>query len=219
MQAVILAGGKNERFGSPKALASIGGKTMMEQIVATLPPEIQSIVIVTGLLTHHRIKHILRSDRRCEFVKQPSPLGTAIALGAAAPHIQDDFILMGADTLFAKADVANVASRPAPALAVRRVGTKKRPGAIFKDGLIVEKPFLWRQDDYESVMLYTLAPAILDHLYSPVMSERGEYEVQMVINHHLAEASEPHYVPIGPYHHITTQEDHERIQGLFSDID
>lgn len=219
VQAVILAGGKNERFGGEsKALAEIGGQTMIERIIATLPPEIQNLVIVTDAKSHHRISFILRNSKICEFVVQAAPKGTAIALLSAAPYIRDDFILMGADTLFQRIDVANVAQSKPPALAVRRVGKEKKPGAIFKDGSIFEEPPLWQPGDCESVMLYKLSPLVLDRLHGTGISPRGEYEIQAAINFHLSKAGEPNLIAIGPYHHMTTQEDHERIQQLFSDI-
>ena len=45
---IILAGGKNRRFGSNKALATIGGTSLIERIVERLRPQTSQTLIVTA---------------------------------------------------------------------------------------------------------------------------------------------------------------------------
>jgi NDP-sugar pyrophosphorylase family protein len=53
MKAVILAAGKGKRMGTlteekPKPLLLVGGKTFLERIISTLPPEIDEVIVVVG---------------------------------------------------------------------------------------------------------------------------------------------------------------------------
>ena len=45
---VILAGGANRRYGSPKALARIGGRTILERTIDALEPAVRNVVIVAN---------------------------------------------------------------------------------------------------------------------------------------------------------------------------
>jgi molybdopterin-guanine dinucleotide biosynthesis protein A len=49
---IILAGGKNRRFGSNKALATMGGISLIERIVERLKPMTSQILIVTSQERH-----------------------------------------------------------------------------------------------------------------------------------------------------------------------
>ena len=41
----VLAGGRSSRFGSDKALASIGDRTMIDRVLAQLHPQVQRVVV------------------------------------------------------------------------------------------------------------------------------------------------------------------------------
>ena len=45
---IILAGGKNQRFGRNKALATIGGISLIERIVERLKPQTSQVLVVTS---------------------------------------------------------------------------------------------------------------------------------------------------------------------------
>lgn len=69
---ILLAAGASSRFGSPKALATIGGKTIVERLQRTLiGSKLEKIVIVLGadraaiepfLLKHKKIKIVYNKD-------------------------------------------------------------------------------------------------------------------------------------------------------------
>jgi molybdopterin-guanine dinucleotide biosynthesis protein A len=50
--AIVLAGGKNRRFGRNKALATIGGISLIEHVVERLRPQTSQILIVTSRDRH-----------------------------------------------------------------------------------------------------------------------------------------------------------------------
>ncbi len=55
MKAVILAAGKGKRMGTlteekPKPLLLVGGKTFLERIISTLPPEVNEVIVVIGYM-------------------------------------------------------------------------------------------------------------------------------------------------------------------------
>ena len=70
----ILAGGQARRFGSDKALATLGGMTLIDRIAATLRPQVDEFVIV---------------GREGGIADRPPGIGPLGGIAAALHHAQD----------------------------------------------------------------------------------------------------------------------------------
>lgn len=108
MQAVILASGKGMRLRPlslviPKALAKVGGKTLLEHTVSTLPDEVDEIILVIGYLGE-QIKELCGDEflgRKIKYVEQKEQLGTGHALKICSPLLRNEkFFCLFSDDLF-----------------------------------------------------------------------------------------------------------------------
>lgn len=112
MQAVILAAGRGTRMGNltedrPKALLSLGEKTILEREFDALPESIEEVIIVVGYLgglIRDKIGGIYQG-KTVLYVEQEKLDGTAGALWRAKDILHDSFIVMMADDLYAKEDL------------------------------------------------------------------------------------------------------------------
>lgn len=107
MKAVILAAGKGERLrpltlNIPKALAEVGGKTLLEHTIDALPNEVTEIVLVVGYLGE-QIRDFCGDNfagRKIYYVEQKERLGTGHALKICASLLGDEkFLVLFADDL------------------------------------------------------------------------------------------------------------------------
>lgn len=116
MQAVILAAGRGRRMGSltdgaPKALLEVSNKTLIEHKLDALPEHVDEVVIVVGYLGSAIQKYLggFYNDKRIFYVEQEKSNGTAGALWCARSVLRDSFLVMNADDIYAKEDVARAA--------------------------------------------------------------------------------------------------------------
>lgn len=116
MQCVILAAGRGIRMKSladatPKALLTVAGKTLLEHKLDALPPEVDEIILVVGYMGGDIQRHFggLYKGKRILYVEQERQNGTAGALWCARNILKDTFLVMYADDIYAKEDIANVA--------------------------------------------------------------------------------------------------------------
>jgi molybdopterin-guanine dinucleotide biosynthesis protein A len=99
----ILAGGQSRRFGSDKAVAIVGGRTLIDRVAAALAPQVDAIVVVGREL----------ADRPAPGL---GPLGgLCAALDHARAHGFDAVLTAGCDVLPVPADLA-VRLAPGPAV-------------------------------------------------------------------------------------------------------
>ena len=88
-QIIILAAGNGSRMNSalPKVMHEIGGKPMIEMVLANSKEVTDDIILVHSPQLYqylHPYQHI------CKFALQPNPQGTADALHAALPLLDDN---------------------------------------------------------------------------------------------------------------------------------
>lgn len=109
MKALILAAGRGRRLGSeaPKCLLEVGGRSLLERMLAALVPFVDEAVLVSGFQAEVLEAAAEACPRRppLRFVRNPDYLeGSVVSLGrglakesALAEH---DLLVMDADVLF-----------------------------------------------------------------------------------------------------------------------
>jgi bifunctional UDP-N-acetylglucosamine pyrophosphorylase/glucosamine-1-phosphate N-acetyltransferase len=210
MDAIILAAGKGTRLrphteSTPKPLLPVQGRPILDWIVGTLPPVDRLVVVVNYLAG--QIEDYLKNQRHVAnwaTVRQEVPRGTGDALMACRGKVTADRVLvLNADDLIGRADVARLAAAPMGIL-VHSVAEPRAYGIVFPkpDGTldrIAEKPDL-DGPRLANIGGYVFPKTVFD-LDLP-LSPRGEYEVtdavaQLAAKHpfHVVEAK--YWLPIG----------------------
>src|SRR5512142_3099654 len=124
MQAVIMAAGLGTRLrphtlAVPKPMLEVAGRPILEWSLASLPPEIDEVVMVVGYLKERIIGKFGASweGRRVTYVEQTELRGTGDALARCRPHLSGKFLVMNVDDLYGAADVAAAVRRDLAILA------------------------------------------------------------------------------------------------------
>lgn len=151
MQCVILAAGKGTRLrplteNTPKPLVKVGGKTLLDHIVGSLPSSITELIIVTGYLEDQIKDHCGEEfhGRKVKYITQEEQKGTGHALWLCKEHLKGRFLFMFADDLHGKDDIARATSYTRSMLTLT-TQTPERFGIVVRhpDGTlaeIIEKP-------------------------------------------------------------------------------
>lgn len=118
MKAIILAGGKGTRLKPftdtlPKALVPIGDSTLIERVIASLPNEVDTVIITTKYLSE-KIEQRIGSEYNGKNILYAPQLtgtdGTWAALYGAKHFItkNEQFCVMNCDDLFEKEELTAV---------------------------------------------------------------------------------------------------------------
>jgi glucose-1-phosphate thymidylyltransferase len=200
MKAVVLAAGEGTRLrplteDKPKAMVEVDGKPLVSHCFDRLAElGAEEFVVVVGYMKEHIIEYFGDSyeDVPITYAHQREQLGLAHALLTVEDHIDDDFMLMLGDNVFA-ANLQDVVRRQREdradaAFLVEEVPWEEagRYGVCDtnKYGEIVE--VIEKPDDPPTTLVmtgfYTFTPAIFHacHLVQP--SNRGEYEISEAID-------------------------------------
>lgn len=172
--AVILAAGRSTRFGSPKQLADVGGRTMLERVVdvargAGLDPVI--VVVPRGLGPPNDVMTVINHD--------PSAgLSRSLRLGIAAVPIDADgaVILLG--------DQPTVAPTLVRALVERASGS--RPVVATRAGGLTGPPVLLRREAFPLV-----GGATGDEGLAPVLRRHPEAVAHVDVERHALDVDVP----------------------------
>lgn len=142
MQAIILAAGKGVRMRpltleTPKPLLKIGGQTILERTIQELPSEIDQIIIVVGYLKEKIVSFVQDRfpNKNITFVEDVDTKGTAYAVDLCKNLVNDKFLVVNGDDLFAKNDLTELIKHDNALLCVSNPGTGeyKRFGTIKVD--------------------------------------------------------------------------------------
>lgn len=151
MQCVILAAGQGTRLrpltdNTPKPLVEVAGKPLLDHIVGSLPSSVTELVIVTGYLEEKIREHCGTEyfGRKVTYVHQEEQKGTGHALWLCKELLRGRFLLLFADDIHGKRDLARATSFVRSML-VSSTDTPERFGIVVRnpDGTlaeIVEKP-------------------------------------------------------------------------------
>ena len=132
----------------PKVLVHVAGKPIIAHILDDLPKlGIDEAVLVVGYMADLVRDFVVRTypNLKAHFVDQPERLGLGHAISLAAPHVDNQpvLIILG-DTIF-EADLKGVLSGDTHSIGVKAVDDPRRFGIVETDRsgrvtLLVEKP-------------------------------------------------------------------------------
>jgi NDP-sugar pyrophosphorylase family protein len=186
MDAIILAAGLGTRLRPhtltiPKPLLPVRGRPILDWTLAALPPAVGRVVVVTHYLAE-QIESYLRGQphhNNWATVHQSTPRGTGDAFQSCRGHVSADRVMvLNGDDLYAAADLAALAAKPA-GLLVHEVNEPRKFGIVFTraDGTLerlVEKPDLTGRQ-MANIGAYLFPRSAID-IELP-LSPRGEYEI------------------------------------------
>jgi len=139
MQAVILAAGRGVRMGEltndkPKPLLEIAGRPILEYTLENLPEEVSEVILVIGY-KGEMIKEYFGDNwqgKKISYVEQKQMDGTGGAILAAKDLLSDKFLVLMADDLYHRSDLAKLLPYDL-ALLVREIEQNTRFGVVEKD--------------------------------------------------------------------------------------
>jgi len=197
MKAVVLAAGEGVRlrpltFTRPKHLISLGGKPLLEHLLASVRAAgINEALIVVHYMAE-RFKQYFGDGSefgmKLEYVFQEGVRGTADAIGVAESYVKDeDFLLVYGD-LLVTSDVVELILRshekekPAVTMTVVPVTHPERYGIMKLEGShvaeIVEKPRLGEAPtNLANAGMYVFSFEIFEKIRQTHPSPRGEWEI------------------------------------------
>jgi bifunctional UDP-N-acetylglucosamine pyrophosphorylase/glucosamine-1-phosphate N-acetyltransferase len=192
MQTVVLAAGEGTRMRPltarrPKPMLPVAGRPMLEHVLdAAVDAGASSLVLVVGYhddAVRERFGDRYR-DVPVAYALQESQEGTAHAVRAARPHLEDaPFVVIAGDNLYDGETMADLYAS-APALGSFEVPDPRPYGVLDLEGDrvtgVVEKP-----DDPPSnrvnASAYAFEARALSWLETVEKSDRGEYELTDVL--------------------------------------
>ena len=205
MKIILPVAGKGERMrpytnNLPKCLLPVGGKTIIDWIVAdTLPLKATESIFITGYKAEAIDDYLKGKPEwgRTRTVLQNDPQGLGQAISLALPYVEDNepiLIILG-DTLF-KADIQALANATENILYTYKVEDPRRFGVAVTDNegrieRLVEKPQVFVSDE-ALVGIYYIKDVkelkkSLQYLMGNNIRTRGEFQLtdalQMMIEH------------------------------------
>ncbi|MEY4723849.1 MAG: hypothetical protein RLZZ324_1362 [Candidatus Parcubacteria bacterium] len=97
---------------TPKPMLHVNGRPILERTISLLPPEVTEVILVVGYLQDRIRAHFGASwgGKAIRYVEQNELRGSAHAVHLCRPHIQDRFVVLNGDDLYAPEDVAATAA-------------------------------------------------------------------------------------------------------------
>lgn len=224
MQLVILAAGRGKRMKdltekTPKPLLSVLGNNLIEHKLAILPPEISEVIIVVGYLGDKIREHFGDNfnGKKISYVEQKELMGTMLALKKAEDKLSGRFMVMMGDDMYTKEAVVACMKYPWAVL-THRMEEKGRGAMVVVDdknhitdiieGAELDKGMLGNAG------LYVLNTEIFK--YPLVQIPSGEFGLPQT----LVKVAKDFDVSVveskGGWHQISTPEDLEKVEKIFS---
>lgn len=214
--AVILAAGKGVRMlpltkTKPKPLMNVAGKNLIEWKLELLPPEVRDVILVIGYQGEQIQGYFgdTWKDKSIRYVVQCELNGTAGALFSIASLLDDKFLVMMGDDLYAKEDVKKILNNDL-ALCVKKIQNKETGGEIFlnPDGTLLsiheEKHFV--TEGLINTGMYMLDRRIFDYKPVPIGGSSTEFGLPHTLAL-LAKDIPVNVVTTTKWFQITTPED------------
>lgn len=151
MQAVILAAGRGKRMGEltediPKPLLKINGRPILEYTLASLPREIDEVILIVGYHGHKIKNHLGEkyNGRSLRYLWQMSLSGTGGAIFQIKKALRGKFLVLNGDDLYHAEDLRRMVKHDLAVL-VKEFDEPSRFGVIEMDDKghlvqIVERP-------------------------------------------------------------------------------
>lgn len=194
MQCVILAAGLGTRMRPltetmPKPLVQVCGKTLLDHVIDALPSSVDELILVVGYKGEMIREHCGTEykGRKVSYVEQTEQNGTAKALWLVKDLIKGRFLLLFADDIHGKDDLARATSYTR-SLLVTSVDETKKFGIVVRNpdgtlGLMIEKP------EHAPSNSASTGPMVLDeHIFEfpPEKTVKDEYYLPEVIERYAA---------------------------------
>ncbi len=219
MQCVILAAGKGTRLRpltetTPKPLVQVAGKTLLDHVVEALPSAVDELIIVHGYLGEQIMEHCGEEfhGRKVTYVKQKELNGQAKALWLCKDLIKGRFLLMFADDIHGRGDLARACSYTRSMLAMTSENPE-RFGVIVRnpDGTMAE---MIEKPDHPPSNLVSTGPLVLDDNifnYEPENPIKGEYFMPEILERYskeypMAVVEQQLWLPVGYPEDVATAE-------------
>ena len=139
MQAIIFAAGRGTRMKdltrhTPKAMLLVGKKPILAHKIDALPAEIDEVVLVVRHLQEQIREHFGDSykGKRITYLEQKGIEGTAGALWEAKDILNDRFLAMNGDDLYAREDTEECLRYPW-AILVAEADATRAGGQVLTD--------------------------------------------------------------------------------------
>lgn len=235
-KAVILAAGRGKRLIPltnliAKSLLPIDGRAMIEQIIERLEcANFREIVVVKGYLGDQIVSFIedLDPNPEIKFVDQEKPMGSADAIKKALHLMEGDFLVTASDSIFSCPYIKklwdfHIERRCDASLSLKKIPREKIPSSstvlMDDDGnilRIIEKPSEEEiLSDVSSSPMYVFGPTVKAYMETMDVSERGEYEIQSVIQRMIDDGLRVKGLITRRWEHMTDIEDFLRLNFLY----
>lgn len=197
MQAIVVAADQGTRMGPltdgrPKPLLPVAGKPMLEHVLDTAAPYVDSYVVVVGYEGDQIRDRVgaTYAGLPVAYAEQAEQLGTAHAVGQAEPYVAEDVLVLNGDVYVTATLVEKLAAQTGTAMAVMPVENPSVYGVVELDGdqvtSVVEKPPN-PPTNLANLGLYRFTPQIFENIKRTELSERGEYELTDALKMALAD--------------------------------
>ncbi len=211
-----MAAGKSTRMypitlTQPKPLVHIANKPILAHQLDQLVGLVNEVILIVGYKSKMIQEAFGYSYRSIAigYVEQQEQLGTGHAAMQASPYINDRFLLMNGDDLYARRDIEACIQHEYTITAQEVSDVRPFSEVVLQDGLvkdIVEKPQN-PAGNLASIGLFALDKKIFGMLESIPKSPRGEYELPdaivkltQVVDMHCHVVS-GYWIPVGyPWH-------------------
>ena len=171
-----------------KSLIEINGKPFLSYLMNNLREAgLNDIALIVGYKKEKVKEYLEKNYIKAELIEQKEYFGTGDAVKHAKDFVgQDNFILIGGDTLISSNDLREIAKEDG----FNHVGgykteTPEKFGILVCSGdsliKIIEKPKKY-VSNLASIGLYKFSPEIFKALEQTQLSPRGEYELIGAIN-------------------------------------
>ncbi|MBI5390451.1 NTP transferase domain-containing protein [Candidatus Woesearchaeota archaeon] len=186
MKAVMLAAGSSTRTAPltvtrPKPLLCVAGKSILEHNLSQLQGLVDEVIIIVGYqkaMIGDSITALSLGNMNVRCVEQQQPKGSGDALLAAKQMLNDRFLVLNGDDLYAKRDLQRLLKVQGAAMLVQEVEHAERFGVVVEEHGKV-KQLLEKPSSPTSKLIntgaYVLDRAVLSLALKK--SPRGEYEL------------------------------------------
>ena len=202
MKAVILAAGRGTRMGAlteetPKPLLQIAGKSLLAHKLEALPEIVKEVIIVVGYFGPKIREELgdIYNGIRITYAEQEELNGTAGALWAAAPYLDDRFLVMMGDDLYAKDDAQKCIDTPDWSILVEKTETMASGGRMVADTkgkvIAIEEGDHRGQAGLMNTNMFVLDQRIFEYPLIPKSEGSSEYGLPQTVLNASQEAGIP----------------------------